>query len=58
MMTMKFKIPCNRITDFINDIKRLDVRHKPFSAWVPLGYYEIEIYPNPNELFLRLKYDV
>ncbi len=55
---MKFKIPCNRITEFIKDIKRLDVRHKPFSAWVPLGYYEIEIYPNPNELFLRLKYGV
>lgn len=46
-----FKIPPPRITEFINDIKRLNVRHKPFSAYIPQGYYEIELYPNPNELF-------
>jgi len=54
---MKFKIPTTKITEFIKDIKRLDVRHKPFSAWVPQGYYEIELYPNPNYLFLKLKYE-
>ena len=53
-----FKIPMNRIIEFIADIKRLKIRHKPFSAWVPLGYYEIELYPNPNELFLLLKYGI
>jgi predicted RNase H-like nuclease len=51
-----FKIPPPRITEFINDIKRLNVRHKPFSAYIPQGYYEIELYPNPNELFLKIKY--
>jgi predicted RNase H-like nuclease len=53
---MKMKIPMNKIIDFIKDIKRLNIRHKPFSAWVPHGYYEIELYPNPNNDLLYLKY--
>lgn len=53
---MKMKIPKSKLNDFIKDIKRLNLRHKPFTAYAPLGYYEIELYPNSNELFLRLKY--
>ena len=56
MKMTKFKIPPPKITEFIKDIKRLNVRHKPFSAYIPQGYYEIELYPNPNELFLLMKY--
>lgn len=52
----KMKISKNKLNDFIKDIKRLNIRHKPFTAYAPLGYYEIELYPNPNELFLLMKY--
>ena len=55
MMT-KMKIQKSKINEFIREIKRLNIRHKPFTAWAPQGYYEIELYPNPNELFLKLKY--
>ncbi len=51
-----FKIPPPRIVEFINDIKRLNIRHKPFSAYIPQGYYEIELYPNPKIDFILLKY--
>ncbi len=53
---MKMKIPMNKITEFCKDLKRLDIRHKPFSAYIPQGYYEIELYPNPKNIFLALKY--
>ena len=55
---MKMKIQKSKINDFIREIKRLNIRHKPFTAWAPEGYYEIELYPNPNELFLKLKYEI
>ncbi len=51
-----FKIPSTKITEFIKDIKRFDIRHKPFSAYIPQGYYEIELYPNPKIDFILLKY--
>jgi hypothetical protein len=53
---MKMKIPKTKLNDFIRDIKRLNIRHMPFTAYAPRGYYEVELYPNPNELFLLLKY--
>lgn len=53
---MKMKIQKSKINEFIREIKRLNIRHKPFTAYAPLGYYEIELYPNPNELFLLMKY--
>ena len=56
MNTVKFKIKKEQINDFIREIKRLNIRHKPFTAWAPLGYYEIELYPNQNELFLLMKF--
>lgn len=55
MQTM-MKIPKTKLNDFIKDIKRLSLRHKPFTAYAPLGYYEIELYPNPNNSLLYLKY--
>lgn len=55
---MKFKIPVNELNGFVKDIKRLNIRHRPFNAYVPKGYYEIELYPNPNELFLLMKYGI
>ena len=53
---MMMKIPKTKVNAFIKDLKRLGLRHKPFSAYAPLGYYEIELYPNPNVHLLRLKY--
>jgi predicted RNase H-like nuclease len=50
------KIPKSNLKEFVKEIKRLNIRHKPFISYAPLGYYEIELYPNPNELFLQLKY--
>jgi predicted RNase H-like nuclease len=55
-MVMMMKIPKIKIKDFIRDIRRLGLRHKPFTAYAPLGYYEIELYPNPNNNLLMLKY--
>jgi hypothetical protein len=48
------KISKSNLQEFIREIKRLNIRHKPFRS--NAGYYEIELYPNPNELFLQLKY--
>lgn len=56
MNTAKFQIKKKDLTQFIRDIKRLGLRHKPFTAYAPLGYYEIELYPNPNTHLLQLKY--
>lgn len=53
---MKMKIEKSLIRNFIRDIQRLNVRHKPFTAYAPQGYYEIELYPNPNNTLLKLKY--
>lgn len=53
---MKFKISKSSLNEFVREVKRLGIRHKPFTAWAPQGYYEIELYPNPNNLFLKLKF--
>ena len=51
-----FQIKREQVNSFIKDLKRLGLRHKPFTAYAPLGYYEIELYPNPNNNMLYLKY--
>ena len=53
---MMMTIPKTKVNAFIKDLKRLGLRHKPFTAYAPLGYYEIELYPNPNNDMLYLKY--
>jgi predicted RNase H-like nuclease len=53
---MTMKIPKTKLNDFIRDLRRLGLRHKPFTAYAPQGYYEIELYPNANISFLQLKY--
>lgn len=51
---MNFQIEPARLHDFIRDIRRLGLRHKPFTAHK--DYYDIELYPNPNTHLLYLKY--
>lgn len=51
-----FQIKRTELNKFIADIKRLGLRHKPFTAYAPQGYYEIELYPNPNITLLLMKY--
>ena len=51
-----FQIQKEDINNFIKDLKRLGLRHRPFTAYAPLGYYQIELYPNPNNHFLMMKY--
>jgi predicted RNase H-like nuclease len=53
---MKMKISKSNLQEFVREIKRLKLRHKPFIAHARAGYYEIELYPDPNELFLLMKY--
>lgn len=53
-----FHVKKQDIRDFIKDIQRLGIRHKPFTAYAPEGFYEIELYPNSNSLFLKMKYEV
>jgi len=52
MNTVKIKYP--DIRDFLSDLKRLRIRHKPFKRVD--NYYEIYIYSDTKATFLTLKY--
>lgn len=44
------------IREFLEDLRRMKVRHRPFRR---LGnYYEVEIYSDSKATFLKLKYAV
>lgn len=44
------------IREFLKDLKRMKIRHRPFRR---LGdYYAVEIYSDSKATFLKLKYTV
>ena len=44
------------IREFLEDLRRMKVRHRPFRK---LGnYYEVDIYSDSKAMFLKLKYTV
>ena len=48
------KIKHTDIREFLEDLKRMKVRHRPFRR---LGeFYEVEIYSTTKSTFLKLKY--
>lgn len=52
---MKIEVPRSQIRHVITDLKKWQIRHKPFRR-LPNGI-EIELYPTNKSSFLLLKYN-